>query len=221
LPGAVGLDGSIALADTPRPSGLAPGAGRRRRGDQPADRQCHSQSSNDVLLHSPRLRIAAAKEASAGVGGVCRVSRNGTQLRGRLQPGAPKVVGATDIRASGALGHAAAQLMERLGLLRVDVRWWVAHCGVSTKWWLVSAHQVAVGLASRPGAALEIRHAALPHAARGDGVVAHPCHWVRRPSRVYASRARRGCGGDQAARHQHAGQSSDDVLLHGMKLPLV
>jgi hypothetical protein len=37
-------------------------------------------SSNDVLLHSPRLRIAAAKEASAGVGGVCCVSRNGTQL---------------------------------------------------------------------------------------------------------------------------------------------
>ena len=37
-------------------------------------------SSNDVLLHSPRLRIAAAKEASAGVGGVCCASRNGTQL---------------------------------------------------------------------------------------------------------------------------------------------
>jgi hypothetical protein len=51
LPGPVGLDGSIALADSDS-SELAGGTGRGRRGDQRASRQRGSQSCDDELLHA-------------------------------------------------------------------------------------------------------------------------------------------------------------------------
>ena len=99
------------------------------------------------------------------------------------------------------------------GVLRVDVRWWHAQSGVTGRW-SVGAHQVAVGLAMRQRAALEIRHAALPHAVFDDGVVAHLCKWVVRPSRINASCAGWGCRGDQPARHQRGSQSGDDVSVY-------
>jgi hypothetical protein len=54
LPGAVGLDGSIALAGN-EPSVLAAGAGRRRRGDQPSGHQQDGQSSDYAVSHGRQL----------------------------------------------------------------------------------------------------------------------------------------------------------------------
>jgi hypothetical protein len=75
------------------------------------------------------------------------------------------------------------------------------------------------GLAEIANPVRVIRHAALPHAVRGDGVVAHLCKWVPRPVRVYASCACRGCRGDQPACRHHASQCCHDVSLYGSLLP--
>jgi len=80
--------------------------------------------------------------------------------------------------------------IELVVVLWLDVRWWRAQYGVAGRW-LASAHRVAAGVGI-PTAAGVIRHAAFPHAVRVDGVVAHLCKWVLRPSRVHASCTRRG-----------------------------
>lgn len=59
LPGAVILDGSIALPDNERSSVQAAGAGRGCRGDQPSGHQYRSESSDDVVLPGSLLRIVA------------------------------------------------------------------------------------------------------------------------------------------------------------------
>ena len=65
LPGAVGLDGSIASADR-EASIEAAGAGRRRCCDQPSGDQHGSQSSDDAVLHGFSRRIAPANRLNRG-----------------------------------------------------------------------------------------------------------------------------------------------------------